>query len=1192
MHNITPLECSRIAQDLQIRKVQVESVVQLLDDGNTVPFITRYRKERTGGLNEEVIREIQGRVQFLRQLHDRKHTILKSIEAQGRLTDELREAIERADTTKRLEDLYLPYKPKKRSLAGAAREKGLEPLALAFWHSDAAAAGTLDELFASLANPERQLNSAEDVRQGVQHILAEMIAETADVRAAVRRMLWETGRIASAKNEKLGETQGLDYKDYFQFTEPARQIPPHRILALNRGEKEGAIRVRMEWATEPVHTAAVHALAEHLRAVAGKMPLPAPAAEPPPPVAAAVPSPDQPAAAASEIGAPAPPAEATPTPPQEPVPPPAESPPSAAPTLEAPPEAPLPEAPPPEAPPPEAPPLIASLIPPTTAPATAGSEALAADSEFRSPHTGFLKVALEDALARLLMPSLEREVRHELTDEAETHAVTVFARNLRSLLLQPPLRGRRVLAIDPGFRTGCKLAALDEYGNMLEHGVIYPFGGAPRERKGPRDKKTTHTPADTPPAASAAAPAEVPAAPIMPSADHASPEQASPEQASPEQASPEQASPEQASPEQASANQAAATAPAHQESAPTTATAAPGPAPTEPATVTAEASAPAPEAAPSDAPPAQAAEPPPPAPDRRGEAKAKIQDFVTRHGLTVLALGNGTGCRETEELIAELIASTLPDLSYVVVNEAGASVYSVSQVGREEFPSHDATTRGAISIGRRLQDPLSELVKIDPQSIGVGLYQHDMGRRELRDSLEAVVESSVNLVGVDVNTASVPLLRYVSGLNQLVARELVEYRKQHGPFASREQLTQVPNLGTARYTQAAGFLKLPEAANPLDHTWIHPESYALAEAIVRDAGYELDVIRDPARQQEFHARLADTNPAELAQRLGAGVPTVADIMQALLKPGRDPREDLPPPIFKKGVLKLEDLQPGMELKGTVLNVVDFGAFVDIGLKDSGLVHISQMANRYIKSPYDIVSVNDVVTVWVINVDQERHRVSLSLIKPGTDRRPPERRPQGQRAPQQHGQRPPQQQGPRSPQGEGQRPPQGEGQRPPQPGRGPRRGPHPHGAPQGQPGGPPRGPRPPRGPQPRRDGAPAVGNAAPPEGARPAPPQAAPPPPPRKPRREPPKPKLTKEAIEGKVPLRTFGELSALFAAKREEDRPKPAEAPAAAAPPPAEPPPPEPPTAASAQPPAEPTPPPAEPTPPPLSEDHSAGSAH
>ena len=1072
MHTITQLECSRIAQDLQIRKVQVESVAHLLAEGNTAPFISRYRKERTGGLSEETIRQIQTRIGFLRQLHDRKQTILKSIEAHGRLTEPLKEAIQKADTTKRLEDLYLPFKPKKKGLAGPAREKGLEPLALAIWHSDATAASELDELLAGLVNPERQLHSADEARQGVQHILAEMIIETADVRAAARRVLWETGKLVASKNEKLGEGQGLDYKDYFAFTEPARQIPPHRILALNRGEKEGAIRVKMEWNAEQVHEMAKQMLAEHLLAVAGRMPLP-PAPKPrDESVASSEPSPPSESKPRDESPAgsePAPPSEATPR---------DESPVAAEPT-------------------PPAAPLVASLSPSEAPPALQG-EPLCSTSAYRSPHTEFLRAVLDDALSRLLMPSLEREIRHELTDEAESHAVSVFARNLRSLLLQPPLRNRRVLAVDPGFRTGCKLAALDEHGSLLEHATIYPFGGA--GKKGSRDKKGAPAAKSRDESANPAGSA-APAVPTEP-ANPGSTVEAAPAHESPTTF---------AEPAPAAAEPAGSLPPAETVAAVTAvefSTPAPAPdaaAPAEPPSAASSAT----ESQPANA----------PAPDRRAEAKAKIQDLITRHQLAVVALGNGIGCREVEELIADLIASGLSDIAYVIVSEAGASVYAVSQVGREEFPSFDGATRSAISIGRRLQDPLSELVKIDPQSIGVGLYQHDMGRRELKDSLEAVVESAVNQVGVDVNTASVPLLRYVSGLNQLVARDLVDYRKQHGPFASREQLLQVPSLGPARFTQAAGFLRVPNGTHPLDATWIHPENYGLVERLMAELGYAIDVLRDRERLQEFSDKVAAVNRQELAGKFGVTEPALTDIVQELSKPGHDPRDDLAPPVFKKALLKLEDLQPGMELKGTVLNVVDFGAFVDVGLKDSGLVHISQMANRYIKSPYDVVAVNDVVPVWVLNVDKERHRVSLSMIRPGTERRPPERKPPR-----------PQQQGPRPPRGAP----------------GPRRTPLPSGEPQPAAEGQqqpasrsPRGRGPGRGPQPRRDtpaGATVAADAVKGPESKPIDPPRPAPPPPRKPRREPPKPKLTQEAIEGKVPLRTFGELSALFAAKRDEGR--------------------------------------------------------
>jgi transcriptional accessory protein Tex/SPT6 len=905
------LDLSRIAQDLQIRKVQVESVVALLDEGNTVPFITRYRKERTGGLNEEIIRQVQTRVGLLRQLAERKKTILKSIEGQGKLTDELRDALLAADTSKRLEDLYLPYKPKKRTLATMARERGLEPLALAIWTRDPAVAN-LNEVLPTMVNPEKELATPEDVLQGVGHILAEQVSETADVRAAVRALLWETAKLTTGKSETLAEGQGLEYKDYFQFTEPVRHIPPHRILAINRGEKEGALKGRLEWDAEAVRKAAL-----------AKLPLD------------------------------------------------------------------------------------------------------------HHPHAEFLRAVTEDALGRLLLPSLEREIRRELTEESEEHAVRVFARNLRSLLLQPPLRGRRALAIDPGYRTGCKLAALDEVGNLLEEGVIYPFGRGDRGKgKGDRARGEKHEP---------------------PRSEKQEPPPASAPEAVPQASAPDTAPPPEAQP--------------------------------------VELPAPAMEAPP--APPA----PPPPAP--REVAKTKLEELIRKHQLNVIAIGNGTACRETEELISELISSRLPELAYVIVNEAGASVYSASTVGREEFPNYDATLRGTISIGRRLQDPLSELVKIDPQSIGVGLYQHDLHPRRLKEQLDAVVESCVNHVGVDLNTASVPLLRHVSGLNQLVARELVDYRKQNGPFRSRDQLLQVPNVGPARYVQAAGFLKILGGDNPLDQTWIHPESYGAAQRLLGELGYGLDVLQDRQRNEELQQRLKSLPPEEVSVRLEVGVPTLRDILEALARPGRDPREDLPAPIFKKGILKLEDLQPGMELKGTVLNVVDFGAFVDIGLKDSGLVHISQMANRYIKNPYDVVAVGDVVTIWVLSVDQERRRVSLTMIKPGTERKPPEKKPPPQR-PQRGGARPQ---------------------------RGRRPGPAPN-----QVAVPKRDQAAPAAAQDGNQPAVAVAGA-------PAPAASQPPPRLRKPQRVPPKPKLSKDALEGAAPLRTFSELKAFFEAKQKDESP-------------------------------------------------------
>jgi uncharacterized protein len=1012
------LDLSRIAQDLQIRKVQVESVVQLLDEGNTVPFITRYRKERTGGLDEEVLRAIQERVALLRQLAERKQTVLKTIENQGKLTDELRAAILAADTPRRLEDLYLPYKPKKRTLATVAREKGLEPLALAIWARDPAAVN-LAELLPTMVNPEKELNTPEDVLAGVGHILAEMIAEAADVRAGVRAVMWDTGKITTAKSEKLAEGQGTEYKDYFQFTEPLRHVPPHRVLAINRGEKENALTVKIEWDADL-----------GLRIALERLPIP------PLPSAEGEARSAEREARSAEEGA-------------EHVPPAAQD--QAAAT-----------------PPPERPgaPRSAPRAPRGPRP----------DPLKDHPHADLIKQIAADSLSRLLAPSLEREIRRELTGRAEGHAVEVFARNLRSLVMARPLIGKRVLAVDPGFRTGCKLAALDETGNLLEDAVIHPHPPQNKKKEarvkleelirrhqlnviaignGTACRETEEIVSELIAELEARRRGEVP--PEAPAVPPPSPEVTVPP---PEAPAPPPAEPTPTPPaveitpdpvpvEPALAATGEGVAPAH----------------TEPVPV------PAPEAV---APPSPEPAPPTPPAPPLPEAPA--------------------------------------DLAYVIVNEAGASIYSASPVGREEFPHFDATLRGTISIGRRLQDPLSELVKIDPQHVGVGLYQHDVNPRQLKESLDTVIESCVNAVGVDLNTASVPLLRHVSGLNQLVARDLVEFRKNNGPFRSREQLLQVPGIGEVRYVQAAGFLKIAGGDNPLDRTWIHPESYGIARQLLSDLGYGPEALEDRQKTEELREKLKAVSPEEVAVRLQAGLPTVKDILAALARPGRDPREDLPPPIFKKGILKLEDLQPGMELKGTVLNVVDFGAFVDVGLKDSGLVHISQMANRYVKSPYDVVAVGDVVTVWVLTVDQERRRVSLTMIKPGTERKPPERRPPApRREPARQGQgQPGQAQG----QGQGHRPPPRGGRRPaPTGARGGAQGPH-------------RGGRPPA-----QAGAAASAQPAPQQG----PPRQQTPPPPRKPRRQPPKPNLSQAALAGATPLGTFAELAAFWEAKKKEE---------------------------------------------------------
>jgi uncharacterized protein len=566
------------------------------------------------------------------------------------------------------------------------------------------------------------------VLQGVSDILAERISEQADAREAARKVAWRTGRLESTAVDE--SAQGAQaFRDYFHYSEAVGRVPPHRVLALNRGEQEQALRVRMAWDSAAVQSAVEQALG---------------------------------------LG--------------------------------------------------------------------------------RHPCAESLRASAADAIGRLLHPSLEREVRRDLTERAESHAVAVFARNLRNLLLQPPLRGERVLAIDPGLRTGCKVAVLDELGTPVHHDLVFVTGSQ----------------------------------------------------------------------------------------------------------------------------------------DRRLAAREKLAELARRHGCRLVAIGNGTACRETEELVAEMIREQVPEARYVIVNEAGASVYSASPGAREEFPDLDATLRGTISIGRRLQDPLSELVKIAPQNLGVGMYQHDVEERALQESLDEVVESCVNFVGVDLNRASAALLRHVSGFNQLIARRVVEWREKHGRFAHRGQLRDVPGIGDAIFTQSAGFLKVVDGNEPLDGTWIHPESYDAAGRVLKRLDVGAAQLCGGSPGPDILERLEALDVPSLARELDVGEPTLKDILEALKRPGRDPRVDLPGPLFKQGVLSLDDLTEGMELTGTVLNVVDFGAFVDVGLKDSGLVHISQMSTGYVRSPHDVVSLGDVVTVWVRGVDRERHRVSLTMVRPGRE----------------------------------------------------------------------------------------------------------------------------------------------------------------------------------------------------------------
>lgn len=719
------IDLAKVAGELNLRSEQVAGVVALLDEGNTVPFITRYRKERTGNLDEEQIRQIQARVELLRQLKDRAQTILRLIESQGQLTAQLRADILAAESLKVLEDLYLPYRPKKRTRATQAKERGLEPLAHQIW-SGHPGVKTLEEAAKAHVDPAKELPDAEAVLAGVSDILAERISENAKARDIARRVAQQTGRL-SVSATKQGEEEGQDYRDYFDHEEAVAKIPPHRVMAINRGEEAKALRVKFLWESERAqgNLEKFYRLHEHR-------------------------------------------------------------------------------------------------------------------------HGEFLKSCLADAISRLILPSLDREIRKELTEKAETHAISVFAENLRKLLLQPPLRDRRVIAIDPGFRTGCKLAALDELGRCIAHDVIHINVSE----------------------------------------------------------------------------------------------------------------------------------------DKKASEKQKLMGFLKTHDAGIIAIGNGTACRETEEFVAELIAESCPDVKYIIINEAGASVYSASTLAREEFPELDATVRGTISIGRRLQDPLSELVKIEPQHIGVGMYQHDIPAKRLEESLTHVIESCVNYVGVDLNVASPALLEHVSGLNQLMARRVVAYREENGPFKSRKELLKVTGIGPKAFTQAAGFLKVQGGSEPLDVTWIHPESYEPARKILKRLSLSAEDLKSVHKQETaLQDKFTDLNPESIAQELEIGVPTCRDIFAALARPGLDPRSELPGVIFRQGILKLEDLEPGMQLKGTVLNVVDFGAFVDVGLKDSGLVHISQLASRFVKSPHEVVSVGDVVTVWVLTVDLTRRRVSLTMRPP-------------------------------------------------------------------------------------------------------------------------------------------------------------------------------------------------------------------
>lgn len=710
----------QISNELTLKNHQVQNVIQMLQEGNTVPFIARYRKEMTGSLDEVQIRSIMERWNYLENLGQRKAEVTRSIGEQGKLTEELTKQIEKATKLQEVEDLYRPFKQKRRTKATVAKEKGLEPLAN--WLLECQMHPRVSEKAAEFISAEKEVPSIEEAIAGAQDIIAEHISDDAELRKWIRAEIFKAGKVISTvKNEEKDEKKIFEM--YYEYEEPVQRIVPHRVLALNRGEKEEVLRISIQPRTEVI------------------------------------------------VGH-----------------------------------------------------LERKII-----------------KNNKSEAQVVLKSAIEDGLKRLIMPSVEREIRKELTEKAEDQAIHIFSENLRNLLLQPPLKGKVVLALDPAYRTGCKLAVIDETGKVLDISVIYPHP-------------------------------------------------------------------------------------------PTT---------------------------------------------KLHAAREKTIDILQRFSVEIVAIGNGTASRESEQFIADILKEVKGNISYIIVNEAGASVYSASDIAREEFPDLQVEQRSAVSIGRRLQDPLAELVKIDPQSVGVGQYQHDVSQKKLTESLTFVVETAVNQVGVNVNTASSSLLQYVAGLSKSVAQNIVKKREVEGKFQSRKELKKIPRLGAKTYEQCIGFLRIINGDEPLDQTAIHPENYSAVNKLLKKMGFTSVDLGSDALNEE----LGKLNPADLVNELEIGEITIKDIIDDLMKPGRDPRDELSKPLLKQDVLKMEDLQTGMELQGTVRNVVDFGAFVDIGVKQDGLVHISKLSNRFVKHPLDVVAVGDVVTVWVELVDSQKQRVSLTMLEP-------------------------------------------------------------------------------------------------------------------------------------------------------------------------------------------------------------------
>ena len=715
-----------IAQELQIKQSQVESTIKLIDEGNTIPFIARYRKEVTGGLSDEVLRNLGERLTYLRNLESRKEEVIKSIDSQGKLTQEIIKDLENCITLAEVEDIYRPYKQKKRTRATIAKEKGLESLADAIIKQDESI--DINKYAEGYINKEKEVNSVEDAINGALDIIAENISDNPEYRKKIKKICYREGII----NTKSAKDEKSNYEMYYDFQEKVNRIPSHRILAINRGEKEEFLKVKIEKPEEKIVE------------------------------------------------------------------------------------------------------LIQNDI----------------IKNNKSQYAELLNNCIQDSFTRLIEPSIDREIRADLTEKAEEQAISVFGKNAKQLLLISPIKGKTVIGFDPAYRTGCKIAVIDETGKVLDYTTIYP---------------------------------------------------------------------------------------------------------TEPQN------------------------------DIMG-AKKELIRLILKDNVDMFAIGNGTASRESEQFVAELIQEIKEkynkELVYVIVSEAGASVYSASKLATEEYPDINVSIRGAISIARRLQDPLAELVKIDPKAIGVGQYQHDVNQKKLGESLTGVVEDAVNSVGVDVNTATPSLLSYVAGVSQTVAKNIVKYREENGKFKERKELLKVPKIGKASYEQCAGFIRIPDGKNPLEITGVHPESYKIAENMLDKLGFKVKDLADKDKFKQIKEKLSTINNEKeikiMAKELEVGEPTLKDIVIELMKPGRDPREEMPKPILRSDVLKFEDLSIGMILTGTIRNVTDFGAFVDIGVKHDGLVHISEMSDKFVKNPSEIVSVGDVVKVKVIDIDKERQKVKLSM----------------------------------------------------------------------------------------------------------------------------------------------------------------------------------------------------------------------